>query len=187
MHRRAVLAGLAAWPALGRAGTPDRWKLVAERSAIRFGYRLDGDMAEGRFTRFSGTGRFAAARPEAARFTLRIASASIDLGNALVSAYVTSAEWFDARHHPEVVYRLTGLAPLGGGRYDTVGEIALKGRTVSVATPMRLAIGADQARARGSLALSRAAFALGTELTDLVVELGDEVTVRFDLVARRID
>ena len=185
MNRRTVLAGLAAWPASGRAATGPRWSVALASSTIGFVYRLDGAEARGRFTTFSGAGRFDPGAPEAARFTLSVDSASIDLGNALVSAYATSSEWFDARHHPHVRYRLTGLAPLGGAQYKATGEIALKGRRALTETVMTLQIGAREARAAGTLAVSREAFALGTEISDLFVAIGDRVEVRFALVARR--
>jgi len=185
MRRRSLLAGLALWPAFAGASGPAGWRLVPERSTIRFAYTLDGQVQEGRFGRFSGTGSFAPEAPQAARFTLRIDTLSIDLGNALVDAYATSREWFDSKRHPEVVYRLDALTPRGTERYRALGTVRIKGRQAATRAPMRLEIGADEARATGSLTVSRRAFALGTELTDLVVDLADAVTVHFDLMAER--
>lgn len=186
MRRRSFLLALAAVPAQAGARTPRVWQVVPARSSIRFQYVLDGEPAEGRFTDFGGRGRFDADRPAAARFTLEVESVSIDLGNRLVSAYATSSEWFDAKHHPVIRYRLLGLAPRGGNEYTATGDITIKGRTERLETGLKLVIGDEEARAEGSLGLSRRRFGLGTEISDLLVEIGDRVTVRFDLVARRV-
>lgn len=185
MRRRGFLIGAAAWPVVGLAAPAPAWAVRPERSEVRFAYSLDGRAAEGRFAAFAGAGAFDRSAPEAARFELRIESASIDLGSRLVSLYATSSEWFDARNHPAVVYRLTGLTPLGGTRYAAAGEIRVKGRAAETVSEIALEIGEGRARAAGALALSRSAFGLGTELSDLFVEIGDAVTVRFDLVATR--
>ena len=173
--------------ALAGPAAAAEWQVLSERSSIRFEYILDGEPAEGSFRRFSGEGQLDAERPGEAALELRIEAGSIDLGNALVSAYATSLEWFDAKEHPQVVYRLTELEREAGDRFAATGRIVLKGRTERLVTPFRVETGARTARARGRLTVDRRAFGLGTELTDLFVEIGAEVVVRFDLHARRID
>ncbi|MEM1343494.1 MAG: YceI family protein [Pseudomonadota bacterium] len=181
-----VLAGLLglAGPAHATDALP-QWTVVPEASQIRFEYLIDGKTREGVFERFSGQGRFDAAAPDAAQLELAIESRSIDLGNLLVSAYATSAEWFDSKNHPVVAYRLLALEPLGGARFEAVGEITLLGRTERLVSPMRLVTGTEGARAQGTLSLDRTAFGLGVGLSDILVEIGAEVSVHFDLAARR--
>lgn len=185
MRRRTLIAGALLWPGLAVGQGVPLWRAVPERSSIRFVYVIDGAEAEGRFRAFRAEGRFDLDRPEAAELDLAIEADSIDLGNRLVNVYATSGEWFDTGAHPLVRYSLSALSSLGAGRYAAEGIAVVKGRAAPVAAELALAIGRDEARATGSLGLSRSEFDLGTELTDLVVDLGDRVTVRFDLVARR--
>jgi len=176
----APAVALALWAGVAVAGT---WTVVPERSEISFEYRLDGTPREGRFRRFSGGGRFAEEETGTAELSIRIESDSIDLGNRLVSAYATSAEWFDSRNHPAVTYRLTELTRTGPDAYEATGEITLLGRSETLSTPLRLSIENGQAHARGRLEIDRRSFGLGVGLSDLIVDVGPLVAVRFDLVA----
>lgn len=175
----ALVPGLPAW-----AREVD-WQVAPAASRIGFAYSLNGKPAEGRFDAVTGGGRFDPADPSGALLEMRIAAGSIDLGNPVFSAFATSAEWFDARNHPEVVYRLTGLEPLGGPDYRAHGEIELRGRTGRSVSDIRLEVVEGEARASGRLSLDRTDYLLGVGPSSLVVDVGREVTVSFDLVARR--
>ena len=161
------------------------WTIVTERSDIRFGYTIDGEERQGTFLEFSGRGRLGADTRADPALIFRIRTDSIDLGNALVSAYATSSEWFDSRNHPHAIYRLTGLETASGGDYAATGDLMIKGRTVVLQNPVDLVVENGVARAAGTLTISREAFGLGTEISDLLVDIGDLVTVRFELVAER--
>lgn len=160
------------------------WVVDPAHSAIRFEYLRDGAVAGGVFTRFSGQGQFDPADPATARFSLVIDSASIDLGVDVHSAFATSAEWFDAANHPEVTYVLNGLDPQGEAGYLAIGDLTIRGVPVTLRTPVELVIGDETARASGALAVMRRAYGLGVGPSDLVLDIGDRVTVHFDLVAR---
>lgn len=172
---------------LGSGAQGAEWRVVPERSQIGFEYLIDGTPREGVFERVAGEGNLDPSDPAEARLELRIAAESIDLGQRLVNAYATSAEWFDAANHPDVTYRLVALEPVDPPEYRALGEVALKGRTVLVETPVRLQIEAGTARAEGRIELSRGDFGLGVGLSELFVEVGDRVVVAFDVTALRAD
>jgi polyisoprenoid-binding protein YceI len=166
---------------------PVNWVVAAEKSQILFEYLRNGAPAQGRFITFSGEGRFDQAEPEAATLELRIESSSIDLGDPLESAFATSVEWFDAAHHPRVVYRLLALSPEGEGRYLAEGELTIRGRSQRLITPLTLEIssedGEETARAKGRLRIDRKDYLLGIGLLTLFVDIGREVSVNFELTA----
>ncbi len=174
----ALLAGAAA------AEAPRGWEVVPAASEVAFDFVLDGKPRRGRFTRVSGDGRFDPEAPQAAELTIRIASASIDLGNGLFSAFAQSAEWFDAKNHPEVVFRLARLEPIGDGRFAALGDLSIKGRTRPARGELALEIGAGRARATGRLEVDRVDYLLGVGPSALVVDIDREVAVAFDLAAR---
>lgn len=188
MRRPALIAvlglALATGLATGLASAATQWAVAPEDSRIVFRYEADGAPAEGVFTRFSGEGTFDPAAPGDATLELRIESASIDLDDARASAFATSAEWFDSANHPHIVYRLIGLTPLGGTGYRAVGELAVRGRTRPITTVIELEIGEEVARASGTLEIDRKDYGLGAGPISLFVEIGREVAVRFELVAR---
>lgn len=166
---------------------PQTWAVMPEGSRVLFDYRRNGQPAEGRFTRFRGEGTFDVEAPAAATLELRIESASIDLGDALASAFATSAEWFDSPNHPEVVYRLRQLTPQGGDSFRADGDLTIRGKTRPVSTAVALDIGADRAFAAGTLRVNRTDFLLGVGPSALFVDIGPEVSVRFELTARPAD
>ncbi|MEO0622042.1 MAG: YceI family protein [Pseudomonadota bacterium] len=185
--RRMVLAGIVATalPGARAAAAAPEWRVVPAASRIGFSYSLNGKAAEGHFEEVAGSGQMDLSDPQAASLDMRIRSDSIDLGNPLFSAFATSAEWFDARNHPEVVYRLRGLNPLGGQLYRAEGDIEIRGKRAVTVSEIALDIQGNEARAQGRLALDRTEFLLGVGPSALVVDVGREVAVEFDLIAQR--
>jgi polyisoprenoid-binding protein YceI len=162
------------------------WAVVPEQSRVLFDYRRNDQPAVGHFARFAGGGVFDRDAPGEATLELRIESASIDLDNAMASAFATSAEWFDSANHPLVVYRLLKLTPESGDDYHATGTLTIRGRTRPIETTITLEIGDDEAHAAGSLRLDRKDYWLGVGPSALFVDIGREVAVRFDLIARPV-
>jgi polyisoprenoid-binding protein YceI len=162
------------------------WVVVPEQSRVLFEYLRNGQPAVGHFARFDGGGVFDRDAPGDATLELRIGSASIDLYDTLASAFATSAEWFDSRNHPLVVYRLLQLTPESGDDYHATGELTIRGRTLPIETTITLEIGDDVAHAAGTLRLDRTDYWLGVGISALFVDIGREVAVRFDLTARPV-
>lgn len=183
MWQTARMAALALALVAGSAAAATEWAVAPGESRILFQYEADGKPAEGVFIRFSGEGRFDPAAPEEATLTLRIESASIDLGDAKASAFATSAEWFDSANYPHIVYRLHALTPLEGNRYRAEGELTIRRRTRLIVTTIELEIGETQARASGTLEINRKDYLLGVGPLSLFVDIGRKVAVRFELVA----
>lgn len=182
--RIAIALALAAALGPGAAGAPRAWSVAPQESRILFDYQRNGQSAGGEFTRFAGEGVFDRDAPVDATLELRIQSASIDLNDALASAFATSAEWFDSMTHPELVYRLRHLTPQGGDRYRADGELTIRGRTMPISTTITLDIGSDSAFAAGTLQIDRTDFRLGVGPSALFVNIGPEVEVRFELTAQ---
>ena len=160
------------------------WIVVPEWSQVYFDYSRNDQPAVGHFARFSGGGVFDRDAPGEATLELRIESASIALGEPLASAFAPSAEWFDSRNYPQVIYRLLKLTLESGNDYHATGTLTIRGRTRPIETTITLEIGDHEAHASGTLRLDRMDYWLGFGLTALFVDIGREVAVRFDLIAR---
>lgn len=186
MARMVVLIG--AFLSFGQLyANAGEWIVRPDQSAIGFLYERAGQPAEGKFARFSGSGTFDPVRPEHARLTLRIDTSSIDLFDTLASGFATSAEWFDSKNHPDVVYQLTGLTVLGNARYQATGTITIRGESEVLRSPVFLVVSETHAHANGALDLDRRRFGLGVGPSAAFVEIGDRVSVRFDLVAEPVN
>lgn len=160
------------------------WQVDTTRSEVGFEYLKDGEPAKGEFSDFAGAGSFEAAAPENARFELRIRTRSIDLYDTLASAFATSAEWFDSKNHPEVIYVLQALEPLGGDRFNATGMITIRGEQKPLTSEIALTIDASSANASGTLTITRADFLLGVGPSAAFVEIGPDVLVTFALTAQ---
>jgi polyisoprenoid-binding protein YceI len=169
-----------------RATAETVWRIDRDASSIRFDYALAGVAQEGRFLRFGGEGMFYQANPGGTRFDLEIETSSLDLGNDLISAFALSADWFDAAHYPAARYRLAQLTMAPGGEATALGDLTLKGKLQVVTVPLKVEIGGDTARARGSVAFDPKDFGIGFGPSAMFVSIGDGVTVSFDLTARRV-
>ncbi|MEN2983281.1 MAG: YceI family protein [Thermus sp.] len=63
------------------------------------------------------------------RVEARLDARSIHTGVADRDAHLRSADFLDAEHHPEILFRSERILPLGEGRYRVEGEVTLKGVT----------------------------------------------------------
>lgn len=183
MRARAAVA-LAALIALAQPAHAADWVLEPEASRLGFGYTAFGEPAGGQFRRFAATARFDPATPSDTALSLTVETASIDLGNALVSALATSVEWFDAKAHPVMRFRLTDLTPQGGDRYRATGHLTIKRVTRPIAAEVTVTATGASLRARGETTVDRRSFGLGVGPVAALVPVGDRVTVSFDLQAR---
>jgi polyisoprenoid-binding protein YceI len=177
----AVVSGTAPAPAWAT-----KWAVAPDQSRILFDYERNRQKAEGSFARFSGTGVFDRDAPGEATLEFRIDSSSIDLDDVLASAFAASAEWFDSANHPQVIYRLSKLTPIGGDNFHAIGELTIRGRTLPIETTITLDIGFEEAKASGSLRLNRMDYLLGVGPSALFVDIGTEVAVRFELTAHPV-
>jgi len=175
----AILSLFAAAPA-----SAAEWNINEQGSAIKFQYERAGNPTDGIFAKFSGSGRFDAADPDGARLSLKIDTTSIDLYDTLASAFATSAEWFDSKNHPYVIYELTSLKALGDTAYEARGQLTIRGETKPITARVELEIDSDQAVASGQLNIVRGDYLLGVGPAAAFVEIGPEVIVSFDLIAQ---
>lgn len=163
------------------------WRIDREQSQILFSYLRADQPDQGAFTRFAGEGVFDPANPNDARLEIRISSGSIDLRDTVASAFATSAEWFDSKNHPDVVYRLTSLVPVGQDIYNSTGTLSIRGRTKQIEAPLTLRIENGRGTADGALVLDRTDYLLGVGPSAAFVSIGPEVTVTFQLRAIAVE
>lgn len=185
MIRRLVLAAMAMLIAPATALSTG-WSTDLDASRISFQYVLDGKRKQGAFHDFQANGRFSPDALEKAEMTLKVKTRSIDLSNALASAYATSAEWFDSKNHPYVEFHLTGLTSLGGTSYRADGKLMIRGKSKPTSLELNLEFTDGAARARGTLNITRRDFWLGFGPSTALVDVGPDVAVEFDLRAETL-
>lgn len=169
------------------AAAPQDYVVVPDRSSVSFHFTEGGVERGGEFERFSGTGTFDAQAPGEAALAFEVESGSIELRNAIVEEFARTGEWFDSSKHPSITFRLTSFEPLAGERYMAEGVLGIKGRERPISAPVRLSFGEGEVEAEGDLRVDREAYRLGTGASQAFVDIGSEVSVRFQLVARLVE
>jgi polyisoprenoid-binding protein YceI len=202
--RRLLLACLAAlWLAgcgylLPRAGTalPEElpagsYRLDPEHASLLFKLdHLGFSQLVGRFDRFEATLDFDPAAPEAARLTVLVDTASIDLDLPAFEAELRGPQWFDTGRFPQARFESRGIAITGASAGRVDGELTLHGETA----PVTLAVtfnGAGDSLLTGRYTLGFAA--IGTLLRSdfglgaYAPAVGDEVVLEIHAEFQRVE
>ena len=177
--------GPALWQADWPADGPADWRVAQDASRIDLDMVVNGRARTGRLRAFSGRGAFDPAAPERSALELVLDLRAVDMGSAAASALARSGDWFAVARHPEGRFRLDGLAPLADGRWRAEGTLRLRGVTRPMAAELSLTVDAAEARVVGEAVVAPAEFGIGGGPTGLLVRLGPEIRVRFDLRALR--
>ncbi len=186
MNRRDLTTGLSAVSLMAFAGVAraqDRtWVVDPSRSAIRLQVRAFGGDQAGRFDDWDSDIVFDPVRPERARVSLVVRSASLQMQDASTSGEARSGRFLDTTRHPEIRVRLTSLSRTGPQRFQAVADVTCKGVTRAVVFPIGVAIDGRQARIDGTVVLDREDFDIGTG-GPWSLMIGREVRVDVALVA----
>jgi len=157
-------------------------KIDAAKSTIRFVSRQMGVPVEGRFRKLDGSVAFDPAKPDATKATIDVDLASIDLGGDEAETEVKRPAWFDTARFPQGRFTLAALKPLGPGKYEASGTLALKGISQPVVAPVTVAHAGGQRTIDGQFTVKRLQFRIGDGPWSDPETVADEVLVRFHLV-----
>ncbi len=164
------------------AQTPAPARLVTAQSEIRFQIRQSGVPIEGRFARFDAQLVLDPKAPRTGSVMLSIDSASATVGFAESDAELPGAKWFDSAKFPRATFQSSAIKGLGGGRFEAVGKLAIKGTTQDLVVPVAIVQSGPLSTATGEFVVKRLDFRVGeSEWADLSL-VANDVRVRFKLV-----
>src|SRR4030067_2441830 len=149
---------LAASPALGAEVTVRR----PQQSSITFLSKQWGVPVEGNFRKFAARIAVDPAKPEAGMAHIDIELASIDTGNAEVDTEVAGKAWFDTKNHPAASFVSGSVKKPGKDRYEVLGKLSIKGRSLDVKAPFTLKQNADTLIIDGTFQIKRLAYGIGS-------------------------
>jgi polyisoprenoid-binding protein YceI len=179
---RAAFTALALLAAAG-AHAEEYNAVVADKSSVAFVYRQMNVPLEGRFGKFAAQLKFDPAKPAAATATIDIDLASIDAGSQEANDEVAGKSWFDTKSFPTAHFVATNFRALGGGRYEAVGKLTIKGRTRDVTAPFAFDSRGRNGTAEGALTIKRGDFAIGEGVWADFDTVANEVQIKFRLQA----
>ena len=176
MGRKALILAAALAATLPRTAAP-----ADGGGSLTFEATQAGATFTGRFSEFTADIDFDPADPAACRFEVKIATASADTRESQRDEVLKGPDFFWVERHPVATYRGSGCRA-DGERYALDGELTLRG--VTRAVPLRFSHAAERGGSviEGSARLSRLAFGVGQGEWQSTQWVGDEVTVRFDLL-----
>jgi len=163
MNRGVTSAALAAaciGMALPTAAAP-AWTVDKAASHIGFKSSFGGQAVEGTFRRWDAQIQFDPKALMASRVLVTVDVASAATGDASKDEALPTADWFDAARFPRATFAASSFKDLGGGRYQAIGILTLKGVARPVVLPFSLAITGAKARMNGQVALNRSVFGVG--------------------------
>lgn len=177
----AVLA-FAASPAFAAAPV---WNVDKAASSVRFGSSFSGQPFSGRFGRWDAVIRFDPKQLAGSSVTASIDVASASTGDKDRDQALPSDDFFAAARFPRATFAATSFKDLGGGRYQAIGTLTLRGVAKPLTLPFTLAITGPTARMKANMAINRLAFGVGQNEWKSVQAIPAAVNVTIDLTAHR--
>jgi len=155
----------------------------AERSTLTFAYQQMGVPIEGKFSKFGARINFDPARVGAAQTQIDVNLASIDTGSDEANGEVAGKQWFNTKLFPSAQFISTGVKALGGNRYEALGKLTLKGKTLDVSAPFTFRQEANTGIFDGVFILKRLDYAIGEGAWTDVSAVANEIRIVFHVVA----
>lgn len=186
MIRPAILAlalCLAATTAF--AAPAPSWTVDKATSSVRFSSTFNGDAFSGTFRRWDAVIRFDPKALATSSVTATIETASAATGDKDRDQALPTDDFLNAAKFPRATFTAASFKDLGGGKYQAIGTLTLRGITKPLTLPFTLAITGPTARMKASLALNRLAFGVGQNEWKGVEAIPAAVTVNIDLTAHR--
>lgn len=177
-NRLALLLLCLAMPAFAAEFTVMR----PQQSSVSFVSKQMGVPVEGGFRKFSADIRVDPARPEQGRAHIYIDLASIDTGNDEANQEVSGKAWFDTKVHPTASFVSSQVNPLGKGRFEVMGDMTIKGKTMKISAPFTLEQKAGTVVISGSFPIKRLDYGIGSGIWSDTEVVADEVRLDFRFI-----
>lgn len=153
------------------------------KSSVSATFKQMNVPVEAKFKTFTAQIDYDAAKPEASRAAVDIATASMDLGDAEYNREVAKKEWFNTAQFPKATFISTAIKPAGAGKLNVSGKLTIKGRTADVSFPLTVKAEGKQQVFEGQLPIRRLAFNIGEGEWKDTSMVADEVVIKFRVTA----
>ncbi len=153
--------------------------LRPQQSSVAFVSKQMGVPVDGSFGKFTADIRVDPARVEQGNARIAIDIASIDTGNDEANQEVSGKAWFDAKAHPTAIFVSSQVKALGKGRFEVLGDMTIKGKTLKVRAPFTLEQKAGAVVIAGSFPIRRLDYGIGSGIWSDTSVVADEVRLDF--------
>ncbi|HJX45507.1 MAG TPA: YceI family protein [Geodermatophilus sp.] len=143
----------------------------------------------GAFTAFEGEAHLDVAKPGASTVGIRIATASIDTGQADRDAHLRSPDFLDVERWPQIAFTSTDVEQVDERVYEVTGDLVIRGVTRPVTVEFALTgsatdpFGNTRVGFEGAVAIKRSDWGLtwNTPLDTGGVLVSDRIQIEFDV------
>lgn len=182
---REVLAGVAlAIAGVAQAAPAPVWTVDRAASKLRFQASASGERFQGEFGRWVADIRFDPKNLAGSAVIVRIDMASARTGNAERDGMLPTDEWFDTRKYAQASFAARSFKDLGGGRYQAIGTLTMRGTAKPFVLPFTLAIQGNTSRMTSTATIDRRVFGVGqgqfagADTVPFAVQVGIQLTAR---------
>ncbi|MGZ3181233.1 MAG: YceI family protein [Telluria sp.] len=138
---------------------------------------------EAEFRKVQATIDYDPARPEAAKASVAIDTASLDVGDAEINKEVGNKEWFNSAQFPKATFVSSAIKPAGAGKLAVTGKLTIKGRAADVSFPLTVSGSNGHYVFDGQVPIRRLAFNVGEGEWKDTGTVADEVVIKFRVAA----
>ncbi|MGB0506329.1 MAG: YceI family protein [Pikeienuella sp.] len=161
-----------------------KWIVDPAASSVGVKYFSNDEIRDGRFDTFGADAWFNPSDMENAKLVFTIETESVVFGDQLATDFVKSQDWFWVSEHPKATYTLETLTHIEGDQYKARGVLNLRGVEKTVEGAITVQIAEGVAKAFGQVDFDRQDFEVGVGFTSFLVDIGNDISVLFDLTAR---
>jgi polyisoprenoid-binding protein YceI len=166
--------------ATGLASIAAADRLIDPKSTLSATFTQEKVPVEAPFHKFSGHIDYDPANPTAAKASLEVQTASLDIGAPEYNEEVQGKKWFDVAHFPKGTFISTAVVAKGPGKLQATGNLTLKGKTAPVTVLITVSKSGALTQFDGAFDLSRKAYGIDDPQWNDVLE--DNVKVKFHLL-----
>lgn len=158
-------------------------EVQAAKSSMVFGYKQMNVPLSGKFAKFAIQAHFDPSKPAAAQAKIDIDLSSIDTGNSDADEEVLGKLWFNTKLYPTGQFVSSSIKALGGDRYEAIGKLSIKGKSLDVSAPFTFKQDGANAIFDGSFKMNRLDYGVGEGLWADIATVANEVSITFHFVA----
>ena len=131
----------------------------------------------------SSTGEFDISKPDQAKASVEIDTASLDLGEADMNKEVAKKDWFNSAQFPKATFVSSGIKQAAPGIFRVSGKLSIKGKAADVTFPLTVKTEAGKQVFEGTLPIKRLAYNIGEGEWKDTSMVADDVVIKFRVTA----
>ena len=153
------------------------------KSTVSAVFEQMGVPVEARFKSFTAQVDYDHAKPNLAKASVDIDTASLDIGEADMNKEVAKKEWFNSAQFPKASFVSSGIKLSTPGILRVSGKLSIKGKVSEVSFPLTVKNEAGKYVFEGALPIKRLAWNIGEGEGKDTSMVADEVVIKFRVAA----